>query len=67
MPLRLFESLFHCIVNKVEYVVNKLNINQPNVEVKNFTLDHWVYKTKQNKYADIFTNADDLVKKVTSI
>ena len=67
MPLRLFESLFHYIVDKVEYVVNKLIINQPNVEVKNFTLDHWVYKTKQNKYADIFTNADDLVKKVTSI
>ncbi len=67
MPLRLFESLFHYIVDKVEYVVNKLIINQPNVEVKNFTLDHWVYKTKQNKYADIFTNADDLVKKITSI
>lgn len=67
MPLRLFESLFHYIVNKVEYVVDKLIVNQPNVEVKNFKLDHWVYKTKQNKYADIFTNADDLIKKVTSI
>lgn len=67
IPLRLFDSLFEYSVNKLEYQVNKLIVNLAHGEVKGFSLSHWVYKTKKDKYSEVFTNPQDLVKKVTSI
>jgi hypothetical protein len=44
-----------------------LIVNLAQGKVKGFNLSHWVYKTKKDKYSEIFTDAQDLVKKVTSI
>lgn len=67
MPLRLFDSLFEYSVSKLEYQVNKLIVNLAQGEIKGFTLSHWVYKTKKDKYSEIFTNAQDLVNKFNSL
>lgn len=67
MPLRLFDALFEYSVNKLEYQINKLIINLAQAEVKGFTLSHWVYKTKKDKYSEVFTNAQDLVNKFNSL
>ena len=67
MPLRLFDALFEYSVGKLEYQVNKLIINLAHGEVKGFSLSHWVYKTKKDKYSEIFTNAQDLVNKFNSL
>ena len=67
VPLRLFDALFESSINKLEYQVNKLIVNLAQGDTKGFNLSHWVYKTKKDKYSEIFTDAQDLVKKVTSI
>lgn len=67
LPLRLFDALFEYSVEKLEYQVNKLIVNLAQGEIKGFKLSHWVYKTKKDKYSEIFTDAQELVKKVTSI
>ena len=67
MPLRLFDALLEYSVDKLEYQVNKLIVNLAQGKVEGLHLSHWVYKTKKDKYSEIFTNAQDLVKKVTSI
>lgn len=67
LPLRLFDELFEYSVQKLEYQVNKLIVNLAQGEIKGFNLSHWVYKTKKDKYSEIFTDAQALVKKVTSI
>ena len=67
MPLRLFDALFEYSVSKLEYQVNKLIINLAQVEIKGFNLSHWVYKTKKDKYSEVFTNAQDLVNKFNSL
>ena len=67
MPLRLFDALLEYSVDKLEYQVNKLIINLAQGKVEGLHLSHWVYKTKKDKYSEIFTDAQDLVKKVTSI
>ena len=67
LPLRLFDELFEYSVQKLEYQVNKLIVNLAQGERKGFKLSHWVYKTKKDKYSEIFTDAQELVKKVTSI
>lgn len=67
LPLRLFDALFEYSVEKLEYQVNKLIVNLAQYEIKGFKLSHWVYKTKKDKYSEVFTDAQELVKKVTSI
>lgn len=67
MPLRLFDALFEYSVSKLEYQVNKLIINLAQGEIKGFNLSHWVYKTKKDKYSEVFTNAQDLVNKFNSL
>lgn len=67
MPLRLFDALLEYSVDKLEYQVNKLIVNLAQGKVEGLHLSHWVYKTKKDKYSEIFTDAQDLVKKVTSI
>jgi hypothetical protein len=67
MPLRLFDALLERSIDKLEYQVNKLIVNLAQGKVEGFNLSHWVYKTKKDKYSEIFTDAQDLVKKVTSI
>ena len=67
MPLRLFDALLECSIDKLEYQVNKLIVNLAQCKVEGLNLSHWVYKTKKDKYSEIFTDAQDLVKKVTSI
>ena len=67
LPLRLFDALFEYSVEKLEYQINKLIVNLAQAEIKGFKLSHWVYKTKKDKYSEIFTDAQELVKKVTSI
>ena len=67
MPLRLFDALLEYSVDKLEYQVNKLIVNLAQGKVEGLNLSHWVYKTKKDKYSEIFTDAQDLVKKVTSI
>ena len=67
VPLRLVESMFDCIIDKTEYELDKLIVNQPNIEVKGFDLNHWIYKKKVDKYSEIFTDAQNLINKVTSI
>ena len=67
MPLRLFDALLERSIDKLEYQVNKLIVNLAQGKVEGLNLSHWVYKTKKDKYSEIFTDAQDLVKKVTSI
>ena len=67
MPLRLFDALLEYSIDKLEYQVNKLIVNLAQGKVEGLHLSHWVYKTKKDKYSEIFTDAQDLVKKVTSI
>lgn len=67
MPLRLFDALLERSIDKLEYQVNKLIVNLAQGKVEGFNLSHWVYKTKKDKYSEIFTDAQELVKKVTSI
>ena len=67
LPLRLFDALFEYSLNKLEYQVNKLIVNLAQGEIKGFSLSHWVYKTKKDKYSEIFTNAQDLVNKFNSL
>jgi hypothetical protein len=67
LPLKLFDALFEYSVQKLEYQVNKLIVNLAQGEIKGFNLSHWVYKTKKDKYSEIFTDAQALVKKVTSV
>ena len=67
MPLRLFDALLDHSIDKLEYQVNKLIVNLAQGKVEGLNLSHWVYKTKKDKYSEIFTDAQDLVKKVTSI
>ena len=67
LPLRLFDALFEYSVSKLEYQVNKLIVNLAQGEIKGFKLSHWVYKTKKDKYSEIFTNAQDLVNKFNSL
>lgn len=67
MPLRLFDSIFEYGVNKLDYQINKLIVNLTPHEIKGFSVSHWIYKTKKDKYSEVFTNAQDLVNKVTSI
>ena len=67
MPLRLFDALLEHSIDKLEYQVNKLIVNLAQCKTDGFNLSHWVYKTKKDKYSEIFTDAQDLVKKVTSI
>ena len=67
MPLRLFDALFEYSVSKLEYQVNKLIVNLAQGEIKGFSLSHWVYKTKKDKYSEVFTNAQDLVNKFNSL
>lgn len=67
MPLKLFDALFEYSVSKLEYQTNKLIVNLAHGEIKGFTLSHWVYKTKKDKYSEVFTNAQDLVNKFNSL
>ena len=67
MPLRLFDALLESSIDKIEYQVNKLIANLSQHKIEGLNLSHWVYKTKKDKYSEIFTDAQDLVKKVTSI
>lgn len=67
MPLRIFDALLEASIDKLEYQVNKLIVNLAQCKVDGLPLSHWVYKTKKDKYSEIFTDAQDLVKKVTSI
>ena len=67
LPLRLFDALFEYSVNKLEYQLNKLIVNLAQYEIKGFSFSHWVYKTKKDKYSEVFTNAQDLVNKFNSL
>lgn len=64
MPMRSFDRLFSCSVKKVDYIATKpLEIHMKEGE----SVDHWIFYPKRDKYSEIFGDANELAKKVTSI
>ena len=62
MPMRSFERLFDCSVKKVDYTAIK-----PLERYMKNGVDHWVFYPERDKYSEIFGDANELAKKVTSI
>ena len=64
MPIRSFDRLFGCSVKKVDYIATKpLEIHMKEGE----SIDHWVFYPDRDKYSEIFGDANELAKQVTSI
>lgn len=62
LPLRTFELLFNYSIGKVDYLATMPLL--PNLKE---APEHWVYKREREKYAEIFSDAQEMVNKVTSI
>lgn len=64
MPMRSFEALFHASVSKVDYISSKAL--EPHLK-EGHSIDHWVYYPEKNKYDGIFSDANKLAQKITSL
>lgn len=64
MPYRTFDKLFDCSIKKVDYMATKML--EPHLK-EGHSIDHWVFYPERDKYANIFGDAQELAKKVTSI
>lgn len=62
IPLRTFELLFNYSIGKVDYLATMPLL--PNLKE---APEHWVYRHEKEKYAEIFSDAQEMVNKVTSI
>lgn len=63
MPYRLFEITFNTIVSKYDYIVNMIAVTQG----AKIDIDHWVYKKDKDIYDDIFSDANEYAKQITSV
>lgn len=64
---RSFDILFNTVKEEVDYTISKSAEMSGNVTFKQ-PIEHWIYKTKKDKYADAFVNKsafDDKMKNVT--
>ena len=64
VPLRSFEKLFHDSVSKVDYIATKSL--EPHLK-EGQSIDHWIYKPIREKYSEVFRDAGELTRKITSI
>ena len=64
MPYRTFDKLFDCSIKKVDYMATKML--EPHLK-EGHSIDHWVFYPERDKYVNIFGDAQELAKKVTSI
>ena len=64
MPYRTFDKLFDCSIKKVDYMATKML--EPHLK-EGASIDHWVFYPEKDKYSNIFGDAQELAKKVTSI
>lgn len=64
VPLRSFEKLFHDAVGEVDYIATKSL--EPHLK-EGQSIDHWIYKPIREKYSEVFKDAGELTRKITSI
>ena len=64
LPLRTFEKLFHDGVSKIDYIATKSL--EPHLKEGN-SIDHWIYKPIREKYSEVFKDAGEVARKITSI
>lgn len=64
VPYRTFEKMFHDGVNEVDYIATKSL--EPHLK-EGHSIDHWIYKPIREKYSEVFKDAGELARKITSI
>lgn len=60
MPIRIFDITFSSIVDKYDYIVNMMALTQG----AKIEPEHWVYKKDKDIYDDIFSDPEELRKKI---
>ena len=63
LPMRSFDMMFESVLRKIDYMANK----SLEPHLKSGSIEHWVYYHDKGKYSDVFSDANDVAKKVTSV
>lgn len=66
MTYREFENTFKFAMDKNEYQIGRTAELSGNVKFDK-PVDHWVYKRKKNRYADIFGSVESVTDKITKL
>lgn len=64
VPLRTFDKMFYDGVSKIDYISTKSL--EPHLK-EGQSIDHWIYKPIREKYSEVFKDAGELTRKITSI
>ena len=64
VPLRMFDKMFYDGIGKFDYIATKSL--EPHLE-KGHSIDHWIYKPIREKYSEVFKDAGEVARKITSI
>lgn len=63
LPMRSFDMMFESVLRKIDYMASK----SLEPHLKSGGIEHWVYYHDKGKYSDVFSDANDVAKKVTSV